>query len=220
MLLGVVGVSSGSPAVLLVFGSSRGLVPSKGVGYAPLFLSPPLKLPNLSRTPEPAGVRTRTISRGLLFPRTLRRQRNSLRPSSAASHSSSGAFKCVLHPSALMFPLYVRPCVIIRDYSVIQVLICRTGACLWSIRRCLSVYCMQALPLLCAKKCFPAPITDGNPSIQKPGSHRTASSQLLAIAGLDLPGEILGDKSHPHNSSLPNQNKDCFLAWLWTLVYP
>lgn len=193
MLLGVVGVSSGSPAVLLVFSSSRGLVSSKGVGYAPLFLSPPLKVPNLSSTSEPAGVRTRTI----LFPRTLRRQRNSLRPSSAAFHSSSGAFKCVLHPSALMFPLYVRPCVIIRDYSVIQVLICRTGACLWSIRRCLSVYCMQALPLLCAKKCFPAPITDGNPSIQKPGSHRTASSQLLAIAGLDLPGKILGDKSHP-----------------------
>lgn len=61
MLLGPARVSSGSPAVLLVFGSSHGLVSSKGVGCAPLFLSPLLKLPNLSSTSEPAGLRTRTI---------------------------------------------------------------------------------------------------------------------------------------------------------------
>ena len=67
MLLGIAGVSSGSPAVLLGFGSSHGLVSSKGVGYAPLFLSPPLKLPNLSSTSEPAGVRTKTISPGLFI---------------------------------------------------------------------------------------------------------------------------------------------------------
>jgi len=66
VLLGTAGVSSGSPAVLLVFSSSHGLVSSKGVGYACLCLSPPLKLPNLSSTSERAGVRSSTISFGLL----------------------------------------------------------------------------------------------------------------------------------------------------------
>lgn len=67
MLLGITRVSSGSPAVILGFGSSHGLVSSNGVGYAPLFLSPPLKLPNLSSTSEPASVRTRDISQGLFI---------------------------------------------------------------------------------------------------------------------------------------------------------
>lgn len=62
MLLGIARVSSGSPAVFLVFSSSHGLVSSKGVSYDALFLSPPLKLPNLSSTSEPASVRTRVIS--------------------------------------------------------------------------------------------------------------------------------------------------------------
>lgn len=61
MLLGIARVSSGSPAVL-VFISSHGLVSSEGVGCARLFLSPPLKLPNLSSTSEPDSVRTRAIS--------------------------------------------------------------------------------------------------------------------------------------------------------------
>lgn len=66
VLLGTAKVSSGSPAVL-VFSSSHGLVSCKGAGYAPLFLSPPLKLPNLSSTSEPASVRYRTISRDLFI---------------------------------------------------------------------------------------------------------------------------------------------------------
>lgn len=61
VLLGTARVISGSPAVL-VFSSIHGLVSSKGAGYAPLFLSPPLKLPNLSSTSEPASVRNRTIT--------------------------------------------------------------------------------------------------------------------------------------------------------------
>lgn len=67
MLLGTARVSSGPPAVLFVFGSSHGLVSSQGVGYTPLFLSPPLKLPNLSSTSEPADVKTRTVSRSLFI---------------------------------------------------------------------------------------------------------------------------------------------------------
>lgn len=62
--LGTAGVSSGSPATRLVFGSSCGLVSSKGAGCTPLFLPPPLKLPNLSSTPEPAAVSTGAASRG------------------------------------------------------------------------------------------------------------------------------------------------------------
>lgn len=61
VFLGTAWVSSGSPAVL-VFSSSHGLVSCKGPGYAPLFLSPPLKLPNLPSTSEAASVRYRTIS--------------------------------------------------------------------------------------------------------------------------------------------------------------
>lgn len=66
VLLGTARVSSGSPAVL-VFSSSHGLVSSKGAGYACLFLSPSLKLPNLSSTSEPASVRNRTVSRDLFI---------------------------------------------------------------------------------------------------------------------------------------------------------
>lgn len=64
VLLGTAGVSSGSPAARLVFGSSCGLVSSKGAGCTPLFLPPPLKLPNSSSTPKPAGVSTGVASRG------------------------------------------------------------------------------------------------------------------------------------------------------------
>lgn len=62
--LGTAGVSSGSPATCLVFGSSCGLVSSKGAGCTPLFLPPPLKLPNPSSTPEPTAVSTGAASRG------------------------------------------------------------------------------------------------------------------------------------------------------------